>query len=243
MFSVPRDQASGERRATSIGPTVAAIWPPCTVGPRNLADGAAQVARIAEVHGGNRGDGLGRNLLRVHRDAQRQPHQNGQLGARVKAAHILGGIGLGIALGLRLGQHRRILRALLHLAQDEVAGAVQNAFNALDAVAGQPLLQARNHRNSAGHGCAVLQVSAAGRGQPLQLDAMKGDQLLVGRDHALAGLERARTQPPAGSRPAGQLHHHIHIRGQHGIGVLAPDHAGGNPVQLACSPRCGRRCG
>ncbi len=202
------------------------------IGPRNLPDGAAQVARIAEVHGGNRGDGQRRNLLRVYLDAQRQAHQDGQLGARVKAAHILGRIGLGKALGLRLSQHRSVLRPLLHLAQNEVAGAVQNAFNALDAIPGQPLLQPRNHRNSAGHGRAVLQVSAPGRGQPLQLDAVNGDQFLVGGDHALARAERLAYPAARRIKPAGQLHHHIHVGGQHSIGVLAPHHARRNPIRV-----------
>ena len=215
---------------TSIGPTVAATPALDLLGARNLANGAAQVARIAEVHGRDRGEGPGHDLLRIDLHAQRQAHQDGQLGARVESAHVFGGIGLGIAPGLRLGQHRGEFRALLHLAEDEVAGAVQNAFDALDAVAGHALFQAGNHGNSAGHRGAVFQMAALGRGQPLQFDAVVGDELFVGGDNALARFERA-AHPGAGRiETAGQLHHHIHIGGQHGIGVFAPDHACGHPV-------------
>ena len=141
--------------------------------------------------------GLGNNLFRIDLDAQRQPHQDRELGARIESAHILSRIGLRIALGLRFGQHRRILRAFFHLAQDEVAGAIQNAFNALDAVAGEPLLQARNHRNSAGNSRAILQMAALGRGQPLQFHTVKGNQFLVRRDHALARFQCS-AHPAAG---------------------------------------------
>ncbi len=71
---------------------------------RDLADGVAEVARIAEVDRGDRRDGLGHDLFGIDLDAQRQAHENGELGAGVKAAHILGGIGLGVAFGLGIGQ-------------------------------------------------------------------------------------------------------------------------------------------
>jgi hypothetical protein len=70
-----------------------------------------------------------------------------------------------------------------------------------------------------------------GRGQPLELDAMIGDQLFIGRYDAFARFERA-PHPAAGRvEAAGQLDDHIHIAGgQQRIGVFGPGHARGNPV-------------
>ena len=92
------------------------------------------------------------------------------------------------------------------------------------------LFEAGNHGNSAGHGGAVFQVAALGRGQPLQFDAVIGDELLVGGDDALAGFERAAHPGAGGIEAAGQFHNHVHIGGKHGIGVFAPHHACGHPV-------------
>ena len=201
IFSVPCDQASGERSETSIGPTVAASRPLGLLRARNLADGAAEVAGVAEVDGRDGGEGAGNDLFGIDLGAESETHENGQLGARVESAHVFSGIGLGVAFGLRLGQHLCVLGAFLHLAEDEVAGAVENAFDALDAVACHALFEAGNHGNSAGYSSAVFQMAALGSGKPLQIDALIGDELLVGGDDALARFERAAHPEPAGSRP------------------------------------------
>ncbi len=238
MFSVPRDQASGECRSTSIGPTVAATWPLVLLRPRHLPDGAAQVPRIAEVHGRNRRNRPRYNLLRIDLHPQRQPHQDGQLGARVKSAHILRGIGLGIALGLRLRQHRRILRALLHLAQDKVAGAVQNAFNALDPVPGQSHVQGLESPES-----LLPQRRHISDARLWPRPAVPVPR----RGYAISFLLAVTTLLPASSalphpaagriEPARQFHNHIHIGGQHSVGVLAPHHARREPNPPASAPR------
>ena len=204
--------------------------PASPVGARNLPDRAAQVPRIAEVDSGNGRYRPRHNLFGSHFQPQRQPHQNCQLGTRIESANILCRIGLGIPLRLRFFQHIRVFRPVLHLAQDEVAGAIQNAFNALNAIAGQPLLKAGNHGDSARDRRAVLQVPAFGRGQPLQFHAVKGNQLLVGRDHALARFQRPAYPISRRLKTARQFHHHVHIRGQHSVGVFAPHHARWNPV-------------
>ena len=172
-------------------------------------------------------------------DAQREAHEDGELGARVESAHVFSGIGLGVAFGLRFGQHGGVLRALLHFAEDEVAGAVENAFDALDAVAGQALLEAGNDGNSAGDGRAVLEMAAFGRGQALQIDAVIGDEFLVGGDDALAGFERAAHPGSGGIEAAGEFDDHVDIGGEHGVGVFAPDNARRAPSRRACARRRG----
>ena len=239
MFSVPRDQASGERRSTSMGPTVAATRPSTCCARATWRIGAAEVLRVTEVDGRDGSDGLGHNLFRIDDDAQRQAHEDGELGARVEAADVFSGIGFGIAFGLRLGQHGRILGAFIHFAEDEVAGAVENAFHALDAIAGETLLEAGDHRNAAGNSSAILQVSALGRGQPLEIDAVIGNELLVGGDNALAGFKSA-AHPAAGwIEAAGQFHDDVDIGGEHSVGVFAPDNALPAPRTRACGPRRG----
>ncbi len=140
----------------------------------------------------------GNNLIGIDLDAEGKAHENGKLGAGVESADVFGGIGFGVALGLGFGQHFVELGALLHLAEDEIAGAVENAFDALDAVAGQTLLETGNHGDSAGDGCAVFEMPAPRSGQPLQLDAVIGNELFVRGDDAFACLKR--TANPASQR-------------------------------------------
>ena len=200
------------------------------LGARNLANGAAEIASITEVDGRDGGDGARNDLLGIDLHAKREAHEDGELGARVESAHVLSGVGFGIAFGLRFGQHGGVFRAFFHFAQDEVAGAVENAFDALDAVAGHALFEAGNDGNSAGDGSAVFEMAAFGRGQALQIDAVIGDELFVGGDDAFAGFERAAHPASGGIEAAGELDDHIHIGGEHGIGVFAPDDARGHPV-------------
>ena len=181
--------------------------------------------------------GAGNNLLGIDLHAKGETHEDGELGARVESAHVFSGVGFGVAFGLRFGQHGRVLRAFFHFAEDEVAGAVENAFDALDAIAGHALLEAGNNGNAAGDGGAVFEMAALGSGQPLQIDAVIGNEFLVGGDDAFAGFERAAHPGSGGIETAGELDNHVDIGGEHGIGVFAPDDARGHPVDaLARDP-------
>ena len=78
----------------------------------------------------------------VERDARAEgeARQQGELVRGVEAADVEGRIGLGVALGLRLRQHvgeRAVLA--LHLGQDVVAGAVEDAVDAAHLVGGERL--------------------------------------------------------------------------------------------------------
>jgi TRAP-type mannitol/chloroaromatic compound transport system permease small subunit len=73
--------------------------------PGNLANGAAQVARVAEIDCRDGGDGLRNNFFRIDGHAQREAHQDGELGARVESAYVFGGVGLGVSVSLREGEH------------------------------------------------------------------------------------------------------------------------------------------
>ena len=61
---------------------------------------------------------------------------------RVKAVHVQGRLGLGVALPLCIGQNVLEVPPLgLHLREDEIAGAVEDAVQPLDSVTAQSLAQ------------------------------------------------------------------------------------------------------
>ena len=79
--------------------------------------------------------------------------QDRQLLRGVAAVDVHGRIGLGEAQLLGLGQGVGVaLAAVLHLREDEVARAVENAVNRLDLVGHQRLVDGRDDRNAASHG-------------------------------------------------------------------------------------------
>ena len=102
----------------------------------------------------------------------------------VHAADVEGGIGLGIAKLLRLGEH--VAEAAprgFHGCQDIIAGSIENAIDARDAVGTQPLAQGLDDRNAAGNGCLEIEGEVALLGGLGQRDAVMREQGLVGRDY------------------------------------------------------------
>ena len=82
------------------------------------------------------------DMHRVERDrpAERQRRQDRQLVRRIDAVDVERRIGLGVAELLRVGEHLgEFAPALAHLRQDVVAGAVQDAGDAENAVGGEAL--------------------------------------------------------------------------------------------------------
>ena len=71
----------------------------------------------------------------------------------VDPVDVEAGVRLGIAQALGIGQHIGEFAArLAHLRQDVIAGAVQDAVDALDAIGCQPLAQGLDDGNAARHG-------------------------------------------------------------------------------------------
>ena len=78
-------------------------------------------------------------------------------------------------------------------------------------------------------------MAAFGGGKALQIDAVISDEFFVGGDDAFAGFESATHPASSWIEAASQLDNHVHIGGEHGVGVFAPDDARGHPVgALAC---------
>jgi hypothetical protein len=147
----------------------------------------------------------------------------------VQFSSLAYGIGLGITALLRLAQGGIKLGSIFHVAENEIAGAVQNAVEAIDAVAGEPLLDGGDDRNTACHRGAIKQLTTMPPGQLFQRRTLLGNQFFVGRDHRLACRER---QPhPVTSRiePPGQLHDDVGIGGEDLVEVLRPEHGRRDP--------------
>ncbi len=69
---------------------------------------------------------------------------------RVETADVEGGIGFRVAEPLRFAEALREGQTLrFHSCQDVVGGAVQDAIDALDGIAGQSLAQSLDDRNAA----------------------------------------------------------------------------------------------
>lgn len=199
------------------------------LGAGDLADGAAEIAGVAEVDGGDRGDGLRHDLFRVDDDAHCEAHEDGELGAGIEAADIFSGVGLGVALCLGFSEHGGVFGTGVHFAEDEVAGAVEDAFDALDAIAGESLFEAGDDGNASGDGSAVLEVSAFGGGEALEFDALKGDELFIGGNDTFAGLKGVAHPVSSGVEATGEFDDDIDIGGEDGIGVFSPSDACGHP--------------
>ena len=100
------------------------------------------------------------------------------------------------AVGIRLSEPERLslLERLLeretravHSRQDVVAGAVQDAGDAKQAISRQPLADRANDRNATRHRRLEQQLSLLASRQREQLDAVGGDQLLVGGHDGFPG--------------------------------------------------------
>ena len=170
-------------------------------------------------------DALDVDLVERHARAERQAGQQGELVRRVEAADVEGRIGLGVALGLRFREHvGELALVLLHLGQDVVAGAVQDAVDAAHLVGRQRLAQRLDDRDGAGDRRLEVEGNAALLGELGQLGAVVGQQRLVGGHDVLAGLQRGFDGLPGGALlAADQLDEHIdrRIDGQ-SLGLVEP---------------------
>ena len=131
------------------------------------------------------------------RNADVQPGQreDRKLGAGIAAVEIFAGVGFGIAACLRLFESFAEGNASgLNAAENVVAGAVQNAGDAVQAISAEPGAQRGKNGNAAGDGRSKLKLAAVRAGELQQVRAVTGDELLVGRHHRLARVQRASHQ-------------------------------------------------
>ena len=109
----------------------------------------------------------------------------------VGAVNVHRGVGFGESLGLGELEHLGVVGTiLLHPRQDEVARAVQDAADRVDAVGCEALADGGHNRNAAGHGRLEGDRAAQLAGQLEEFRAMLCQQCLVGGDHILPVLEQ-----------------------------------------------------
>ena len=212
------------------------------LGDAQKLDAIAQFLGIVDIHRRDLGYALGINSGEIDSRAKRHRRQQGQLVGRVHAVDIEGRVGLGIAKLLRLGQHvGEIAAGLAHGGQDIVAGAVQDAVQAGDPVAGQPLAQRPDNRDAAGHRGLISQRYASGLGLCRQIGAVMGQQRFVSGDYVAAGLEGGFAHRLGRAvAAADQFHHHVGVgRARHSDGIVEPLEAGyiHAPVEVAVARR------
>ena len=193
------------------------------LGAGDLADGAVELFGVGEVDGFDGGDGLGGDGVGVELDVHGDAGEDAELGAGVVAVNVGGGVGLGVAGVLGVGEDGGVGGTALHAAEDEVAGAVDDAAEAGDLVAGDALENAGNDRNAAGDGCSVDELDVMLRGYFGEGGAAVGDELLVGGDDGLARGESAREPAFDGLEAAHELDDDVDVGGEDVGDGVGPD--------------------
>ena len=110
------------------------------LGDAEQLDAVAELLGVADVLARELRDAFDVGGLELHRDAEADRRHDRELVRGVHALDVESRIGFGITQPLRFLQHVVEARALVaHLRQDEIAGAVDDAGDPLDAVRGQAL--------------------------------------------------------------------------------------------------------
>jgi hypothetical protein len=136
-------------------------------------------------------DALGRDFVGGYGHPEGEHGQHREFVLRVPPPDVEGRIGLGVSEPLRFCQRVREARVLaLHLREDEIAGAVDDAREALDRVAREGVLEDANERDSAADRRFEREVDAVLLREVDELRAVEGEQHLVRGDDLLLLLDR-----------------------------------------------------
>ena len=128
-------------------------------------DPVAEFVGRLDVGRRDRRDALDIDRVRVDLGAEGNRRQQRQLVGGVVAVDVEGRVGLGVAQPLGCGEALGERQALvLHAGQDVVAGAVEDAVDAADRVAGEGLAQRLDDRDAAGR--RGLEIEADARLSP-----------------------------------------------------------------------------
>ncbi len=198
------------------------------LGDAQQLDAVAELARELDVLRPDAADALDVHGREIDARAESHAGEDRELVRGVDAVDVEAGIGLGVAELLRVGQHvgERLAR-FAHPGEDVVAGPVEDAVDAAQPVARQPLADRLDDRNAARDGGFVGDGQALRFGREGELRAKMREQRLVGGDDVPPRVEggfhrRARDAV----RPADQLDHDVALRlARHLGGVVVPSDA------------------
>ena len=183
-----------------------------------MLDAVAELLGVADVLRGHSGDAFGVHALEVERHAERDGGEDRELVRGVHPFHVEGGVGFRVAEPLRLAEHvGERGAAIAHLGQDEVAGAVDDPGEPLDAVPGQPFAQRLDDRDAAGHRGFERHHHAAGVGGLEDGIAVRRDEGLVRGDHVLAATNRLEDEPAGRVGAADELDDDVDVRIAHDL--------------------------
>src|SRR4029077_4508197 len=129
--------------------------------------------------------------------------QDGEFLRGIMTLNVEPGISLRIAKSLSLfqafGEGHLVL---LHPGKDVIAGAVENAINPLERIAGHAFSQSLDDRNGAAHCGFEIERNVFAFGNRRKLDAMAGEQCFVGSHHRFSGCQRRPARSRAEPTPA-----------------------------------------
>ena len=133
-------------------------------------------------------DGLdvGELVARVERDRGEDRHLRG----RVRARDVVGRVGLGVALLLRVRERLVVGLARLHLGEHVVGRAVDDPEHAVDVRDDERLAQHLDHRDRRADARLEAQLHAGARGGREELGPAPRDELLVRGDDVLAAPQQ-----------------------------------------------------
>ena len=160
------------------------------LGHADQTDLVAERGGLADIGGHDMPDAGDVDLGEIDLRAKGEAGQDGELVRGVDAVNVKRGIGLGIALGLRLGENgAKGTAILLHGGEDVIAGAVEDAIDAHDAIGRSAFAQSLDHGHAAGHCRFIFQRDAGALCFAGEIKAMMRNHRLVGRDEGLALAE------------------------------------------------------
>ena len=190
-------------------------------------DAVAELLGEVDVEPGDVPDPFRINPVEIDRAAETDTRQDRQLVRGIDTVDVEARIGFGIAELLRFRQDLgEFVRALAHRRQDVVRGAVQDAVDALQPVAGETLAQPLDDRDATGDRGFERENEALLLGSRREPRAVMRHQCLVCSDDVLAMVERG-VEHLAGDAvgAADQLDDDVDLRiGRHRRGILVPAH-------------------
>ncbi len=177
-------------------------------------------------------------MHRVHGHAgvEGETREDRSLLRGVVALDVRSRVGLRIAEALGVGQRLgEVVAVLVHAVEYVVRGAVDDAEDAADPVAGEAVPQRTDDRDRAADRRLVVQLSTHLLRQIEELWAVIGHQRLVRGDDVGAGLQCLQDERAGGLDAADQLHHDVRAEDERlGVGgeELARDVGGTYGVQV-----------
>ncbi len=157
--------------------------------------------------------------------------QHAQLGARVIAIEVVGGVGFREAPPLRLGKDLRERQAVgLHRRQHVVAGPVEDAGDADETVSRQALANGADDRDSAGDRRFEAEMDATLGGEAQQFTAFVRHELFVRRDDRFTRGDGLALPVAGRVEPSHDFDEDLGIRRQDLVDAGRPAHGVGHPV-------------